>query len=187
MTEAFKNAMNHLIKNEGFSADQKHDKGGQTYAGISRVFNPDWPGWKIIDAPGGVQTGGADLWSLVNEFYWKKYVYWQLDKMPPSDLVAYCFDTGVLFGGKRMIEHLQIGLNRIATESNVLPADGLVGPKTVARMNQITATEREAVLAQLVAYRVEHHLGVVIRDPSQRKFLVGWLARASRIRNVEVI
>jgi lysozyme family protein len=183
MTEHFKSAMEHLLKNEGLSANVKADKGGQTYAGISRVFNPDWPGWKVIDAP---PAGDSPLWQLVWEFYWKKYQHWQLDKMPPSDLVSYAFDTGVLFGGKRMMEHLQIALNRIATESNVLPADGLVGPKTISRMNMITATEREAVLAQLVSYRVEHHLGVVIRDPSQRKFLVGWLARASRVKKVEV-
>ena len=181
MTEHFKAAMENLLKNEGLSANVKADKGGQTYAGISRVFNPDWSGWAIIDG-----TAPGDLWQAVWQFYWAKYKHWQLDKMPPSDLTSYCFDTGGLFGGKRMIEQLQIALNRIGTESQTIPADGLVGPKTVTRMNMITATEREAVLAQLVAYRVDHHLGVVIRDPSQRKFLIGWLARASRVKHIEV-
>ncbi len=34
---------------EGAFANRKADKGGITYKGISRVYNPKWIGWNIIN------------------------------------------------------------------------------------------------------------------------------------------
>ena len=45
----FDQAFNKVIKLEGGYSNYKEDRGGETYKGISRVFNPDWAGWKIID------------------------------------------------------------------------------------------------------------------------------------------
>lgn len=172
----FKKVMDTLIMNEGYESNVPADKGGQTYAGISRVFNPEWPGWGIID---GKTTG--DLWDHVVNFYWAKFQYWQLDKLAPSDLASYMFDTGVLFGGGRMVKATQGAMNALAaSEAQKIQCDGVMGPKTVARLTALSPPEREAVLAQLVAWRVSHHLAVVHRDIVQRKFLVGWLARAVR-------
>lgn len=172
----FKNVMDALILNEGFESNVPADKGGHTYAGISRVFNPEWPGWDIIDG----KTQG-DLWDQVVDFYWSKFQYWQLHKFPPSDLISYMFDSGVLFGGKRMVQACQAALNAIAVADGYkIQCDGLMGPRTIARLKAITAPEREAVIAQLVSWRVTHHISVVQREPDQRKFLIGWLARAVR-------
>lgn len=37
-------------KNEGGYSNVSTDTGGETYAGISRKFWPNWAGWKIVDA-----------------------------------------------------------------------------------------------------------------------------------------
>ena len=36
-------------KHEGGYSFDPDDAGGETYKGISRRFNPQWSGWKIID------------------------------------------------------------------------------------------------------------------------------------------
>jgi lysozyme family protein len=38
-----------ILKNEGGYSNDKSDKGGETYKGISRVNWPKWLGWKFID------------------------------------------------------------------------------------------------------------------------------------------
>ena len=61
------------------------DRGGMTYAGISRNTWSKWPGWKKIDA----NEYDDELAELVREFY--KAEYWNkilgdqigLDKMSP--------------------------------------------------------------------------------------------------------
>ena len=38
-----------LLKKEGGYVNDPDDKGGQTYRGISRKYNPNWKGWVIVD------------------------------------------------------------------------------------------------------------------------------------------
>lgn len=49
MNENFLKSYDILIKHEGGYVNDPDDKGGETYKGIARKFNPDWKGWKIID------------------------------------------------------------------------------------------------------------------------------------------
>lgn len=46
----FDKAYFRTCKFEGGYANDKNDSGGETYKGISRVHNPKWGGWKIIDS-----------------------------------------------------------------------------------------------------------------------------------------
>lgn len=46
----FEIAYKRTSKFEGGYVYDPNDNGGETYAGISRRFNPKWPGWKTIDA-----------------------------------------------------------------------------------------------------------------------------------------
>lgn len=165
--------MDRLLQNEGFHSNDAFDKGGQTYAGISRVHNPTWVGWVVID---GQVTGSLDV--MVREFYWQKYVSWHLDEMPVSDLVWVLFDTGVLFGGRRMILFLQKALKDL--KKNDLQVDGYMGPETIAAIESLKATEIRAIIALIIFERIHRHLSNSYSDPTQRKFLVGWLGRAIR-------
>ena len=54
MTERALKLINMVLTHEGgySSGNEKQtkgDKGKETYCGISRVYNPNWDGWKIID------------------------------------------------------------------------------------------------------------------------------------------
>ena len=51
------------------------DRGGQTYAGISRNANPNWPGWALIDR--GADDEDPVLEELADELY--RIKYWNAD------------------------------------------------------------------------------------------------------------
>ncbi len=66
-------------KNEGGYVNNPNDAGGETYAGISRVYHPNWSGWAFIDAKKKVapikwNTKFPELDSSVAAFY--KTNYW---------------------------------------------------------------------------------------------------------------
>jgi len=61
-----------LLKAEGGYASAEfaakyNDKGGETYKGIARNFNPAWEGWAIIDAYKA--KNGIPKWKSVAEYF----------------------------------------------------------------------------------------------------------------------
>ena len=45
----FKTAYDRTSKFEGGYSNDEADRGGETFAGIARVYHENWLGWKIID------------------------------------------------------------------------------------------------------------------------------------------
>ena len=46
---SFGEAFEHTMGMEGGYANDPQDVGGETFMGVSRVYNPGWYGWTIID------------------------------------------------------------------------------------------------------------------------------------------
>jgi len=65
----FTQAYERTTLNEGGYVLTNHagDRGGQTYAGISRRYHPKWEGWAAIDRNETPATG------LVRDFYREKF------------------------------------------------------------------------------------------------------------------
>ncbi|MDR2457828.1 MAG: hypothetical protein LBD41_05040, partial [Clostridiales Family XIII bacterium] len=63
---------------EGGYSNVPGDLGGETYAGISRKYNPDWQGWETLDLiPQAHKTTNAkfiELTSAVDNFYTDNYI-----------------------------------------------------------------------------------------------------------------
>ena len=137
------------------------DRGGQTYAGISRVHNPSWPGWQHID------RGDTPPTPLVRDFYRQRF--WDLikgDKIVHQQTAESIYDFAVNAGSAVAIKLAQ-------TVVGAAP-DGVIGPKTLAALNAYDP-DRFALayaLAKLSRYRE-----IVRRDRTQSKFLFGWLNR----------
>ena len=60
-----------------------------------------------------------------------------------------------------------------------LVPDGIVGPKTIAALND---PDSEGVFNRLRAARIRAYNRIVERSPSQKKFLKGWINRTESIR-----
>lgn len=101
----FDKAYSRTCKFEGGYANDKNDSGGETYKGISRVHNPKWGGWEIIDSykkkknfPKNLDSDG-NLQELVKSCY--KDNYWKPiwgDKILKQEVANDLYDTGVNMG-----------------------------------------------------------------------------------------
>lgn len=140
----------------------KDDRGGMTYAGISRRAHPHWPGWIVIDRG---QEPDADL---VRHFY--RLNYWQRirgDDIARQEVAESFFDFAVNAGVKVATKMVQI-IAGVTT-------DGKVGEKTLAALNslQVEYFRASFALAKIARYR-----DIVAKDRTQMKFLLGWLNRS---------
>lgn len=139
----------------------KNDRGGQTYAGISRKFHPNWEGWVYIDRE---ETPPSEL---VRSFY--KINFWdtfQGDEFLSERVAEIIYDFGVNAGTKTSVKLAQIIVG-------VTP-DGKVGPKSLQALNSVEPTTFELSFALA---RISRYVNIVDKDPSQKKFIMGWLHR----------
>lgn len=162
----FDQAFARTLENEGgyTLTNDPTDRGGQTYAGISRRANPAWRGWSFVDA------GSTPPAEYVQEFY--RSNYWQPiggDGINDQRVAENVYDFAVNAGVRTASKLAQIVCGAAP--------DGIVGPKTITALNAIEAGDFKAAyaLAKLARYR-----DIVQRDRSQAKYLLGWINRILR-------
>lgn len=140
------------------------DRGGMTYAGISRNFNPHWSGWAHID------RGEVPPAPLVREFY--HAAYWQPirgDELPQR-IAASIFNFAV----NSSAPYKPVVAVRLAQIVAGVTPDGAVGPKTIAALQVMDADK--FVLAYALA-KITRYRDIVTKNRSQGKFLLGWINR----------
>lgn len=100
--------------NEGDYANDKNDRGGETWKGIARTKNPQWLGWKIIDQYRNDSRFPAILNSLpaleveVLKFY--RAQYWNVikgDQLKHQEVANSLYDSAVNMGPKQAIKLAQ--------------------------------------------------------------------------------
>ena len=168
----YEKAFARLMEEEGINlSNRKADRGGLTFAGISRKYHPKWTGWSYID------VGATPPLDLVRAFY--REVYWTMirGEQINSQRVA-----EVLFS--QCVNNEDAGIKIMQHIVGVI-ADGKVGQKTVAAINRATelasATPEEVVLMRYsLAHSARYH-AIGMNDKTQRANWPGWWARAMRI------
>ena len=168
----YEKAFARLMDEEGIKlSNRKADRGGLTYAGISRKYNPTWMGWNYIDA------GATPPLDLVRAFY--REVYWTMirGEQINSQRVA-----EVLFS--QCVNNADAGIKIMQRIVGVI-ADGKVGPKTIAAINRATdqletAPEDVVLMRYSLAHSARYH-AIGMNDKTQRANWPGWWARAMRI------
>ena len=147
------------------------DRGGQTFAGISRKHHPKWVGWKYIDA------GETPPFDLVRDFYREEF--WTLVR---GDQINSQRVAEVLFS--QCVNNEEAGIKLMQKCVGVI-ADGKVGPKTIAAINaateQLKLSPEDALLLIYSHVHSARYHAIGMADKSQRRFWPGWWARAMRI------
>lgn len=159
----FEIAFEKTMRNEGGYAltNDPVDRGGMTYAGIARKMNPVWDGWSFLDRDVTPPT------DLVRLFYRENF--WDAvkgDSIIDQGIANNLYDFGVNAGPKTAIKLAQVVIN--ATP------DGVLGPKSLMAINSVDGERFKMAFALA---KVARYHGIIKRDPSQKRFITGWLAR----------
>ena len=184
----FSVAYNKTMRHEGGYANDPQDAGGETYKGVSRVYNPSWYGWILIDQEKDEMDfpqclyDDEDLHEAVEDFYKDKY--WdvnRLDDIKSQKVAEEMFDTGVNMGIGRAARFLQTALNYLNRNGSLyseLVVDGAIGPASLSALQRVLNDGDEiVVLAMLNTLQGNHYMNYMDKSPSQKKYARGWFKR----------
>ena len=151
-----------VIRREGGYVHDPVDRGGPTKYGITQRTLRAWRGQAVTaDDVRRLTTDEA------RTIYRRRYVDAPGFARLPDPLRAQVVDNGVLSGPRQAVKDLQRAIGGVTV-------DGRLGPKTRAAL---TRRGVAAVHAQLIQVRAARIGRIVHRDPSQVRFLRGWLTR----------
>jgi lysozyme family protein len=188
----FEKAYFRTMDHEGGYVADPDDAGGETYMGISRVYNPSWEGWNIIDDLKRLDVfpqnlnDDDELQDMVMDFY--EQYYWdvnRLDEVESQAVASEMFDTGVNMGVRRAAKFLQEALNYLNRDENSYPdlvVDGVIGRITLDALEIIMEGNDEDILLTIMnVLQGQHYLNYMKKSPIQEKYCRGWFRRVSLI------
>lgn len=152
----FTAAIDVVLHNEGGYSNDHTDAGGETNFGISKRSYPD-----------------VDIKNLTSEAAAAIYQrdFWLFGGVADQRLATKIFDAYVN-AKHHAIRVLQLALGTL--QAGPIVADGNWGPQTEAHVN---AADAGALLDEFKARLCKMHCDDAIEDPSQYKYLLGWLRR----------
>lgn len=185
MTERATKLIDMVLSHEGgYSSGSekqtKGDKGKETYCGISRVYNPNWKGWAIVDKYKPIKyntiINDNTLKQYVRDYYYSTY-YTPLkcDSFDSLMIAGHLFCHGVNAGIKTSAKLLQKAINKVYGIN--LSVDGVVGTNTLKYSNGSKKTEVET---EFINQRNQYYKNLAAKNSSQKKFLNGWLKRVQK-------
>lgn len=133
------------------------DRGGETKFGVAKTANPD------------VDIAELD-WDGAKSIYEQKYwLVGKCDQLPEKVAFAH-FDACINHGTKGSAVLLQQALGVVQ--------DGALGPKTLEAVGKLSP---EYLVKLMIQKRRERFKFICMKNPSQSKFLAGWLARCDSV------
>ena len=153
---------------KGFANDPD-DRGGATMVGVTIGTYRSYcryKGWKTPSV-NDLKNLPYKVWrDIVYTFFWSK---WKGDMIEDQATANMIIDW-VWASGAATIKKVQAMLG--------VTADGIVGPKTIAAVN----TQKD-IRDRVYQARKAHFEAIVRKNPSQKKFLKGWMNRVNSVYN----
>lgn len=164
-----------LMEHEGYYANHKDDRGKETYAGITRMYNSNWYGWRYIDKY--KKSNKLKMYARIPEcdthvlgYYLDVWVKEHFYELIDQEVANYVFDFRI--NGTVGAKLTQRVLNELGCN---VPINNKIDSTTIAAINSI---ERGKFLNALSNRRTTFYTNIVKRDSSQRIFLKHWLKRS---------
>jgi len=167
------------------------DPGGETFFGLTRRYEPDWPGWSFIDGhklkyPSDFAKhlkNDPQLMAQVKNMYLEKY--WKktgCDKIADDNLASEIFDSAVNIGTKSAVKFLQTALNALNRQETLYPdiaEDGVFGADTVSALSKYLAVSNDiGLLLKIVnVLQGNHYIEIMRNNHKLEKFARGWFKR----------
>lgn len=182
----FKQAFEKTLMNEGGYklTNIEGDAGGLTFAGISKVKNPSWVGWKIIDVllasvatpiwKNGILIDSRIIFSdelktASMSFY--KSNYWDAikgDSIKEQEIAYHIYDFGVNAGSGASIKIVKSMLQ-------IKPIDTSMNDETIKEINSENA---RVFVITFCLFIIARYAGICNKNKTMSKFLLGWVNRA---------
>ena len=141
------------------------DRGDMTFAGISRRFWPDWPGWVFLDRG----EWADELEPMVTQFY--RDNFWQEirgDEIRSQAVANSIYDFAVNAGVGTAV--------KVAQRVLVVKEDGQVGKQTLTVLN--FWADPDKFLLRYALEKISHYVELCGNNSSQKRFLFGWVTRS---------
>ena len=168
--KAFENTMHA----EGGYVNDPDDPGGETYKGVARKRNSKWEGWIDIDLLKQKQNfpknldQDESLQLKIRDFY--EVNYWdkiQGDNIADQDVAESIFDFAVNAGPTTSAKIAQLSVSA--------KPDGVIGPKTLEKLN---ATDKKTFLALFALAKISRYVNLCENNATNRKYFYGWVRRS---------
>lgn len=147
--------------------DDPDDRGGATKYGLTLGFlqriSPTWKKDRVFNI---TRDEAVDLY--------RKYI-WEpsgVARINDQDLANEVFEMIVNMGTGQGVKILQRALNFFTAD--MVSVDGVLGPATATAANQV---DPKQLLQVLQMEAVRFYFTLVKKDPSQKKWFLGWIAR----------
>lgn len=171
----FNEAVEKVLKHEGGFVNDPLDRGGATNFGITQAVYDAWvrktknnPTYKSTVAEiKNMPIGNAKLIYKTN--------YWDAiggDNIKYYSVAFALFDQAVNRGVGAVSKQVQQVLN--------LPQDGKLGPKSIEALNKLSDKD---FLNQFYLMAKKSYESIVDKNPTQEKFLNGWMNRLNSLQS----
>jgi lysozyme family protein len=159
-SDKFLKAIDYMLKHEGGYVNDSADPGGETRYGISRRSYPNL-NIKSLTKDQAREIYHRDFWTKA-----------KCEDIVDESVAVKLFDLAVNMGISQAIKLIQRALR---STGHSVTEDGIIGPATIAAINKADPTDLLAALKSEAAgfYRL-----IAQANPSQKKFIEGWLNRA---------
>jgi lysozyme family protein len=159
-----------LFRIEGGVSNDKDDHGGLTNMGVTQAAYDSWR--RKHGLP--VQPVTFITPPEATQLYWEDY--WTLAQAPqlPAPLDALVFDMAVNSGPSQAKMTLQQTMGMGGTA-----VDGKIGPKT---LGMVASYQSLRLSDEYLDARERFYYDICARDPSQKRFLSGWINRLEGLR-----
>lgn len=153
---------------EGGFTDDPVDKGGRTNKGIIKKVYDAYRVAKKLPPADVKDITNAEVAEIYMNNYWLPS---KCDKMADK-LATTVFDTSVNMGCGRSIKFIQ--------QSIGAKVDGVIGPETISKL---AAMDQVQLTNTFLSNREAFYRAIVKRDPTQIRFLNGWLRRLNFVKD----
>jgi len=153
-------AVEFVLEMEGVFSDELSDLGGKTKYGISAKAYPD------IDI---VNLRKSQALKIYYDDYWMML---RCNDVTES-LATVLFDTGINCGVGSSAKWLQRACNKKGSQ---LVVDGIIGLQSLLA---ISMHDQQSLISGIIGYRLKRYSALVKKNPSQNKFLRGWVNRVA--------
>ena len=167
------------FSNEDNVLEQNATESGWTFMGVYQGAFPNLDLWKTVrqkvqQANGSMKLAGSILYNnvavreMIDDFYKKEF--WdkaKLDEVHSQQIANEIFIAGVNMGMKKAV--------MLAQKLVCVPADGIVGPKTLKAINTHDDTAFDEMYDTL---EMDYYEMLVVNDPRKRIYAKGWRNRA---------